>query len=110
MEEIYKKELALLKWIIRLTERLTILTTSMRMKTDLGLTEDDRNLIRALCRMKELEDAFMYENIVINTEDPSQSVTQPDIFSDNTSVTAKVDTIDTDIDITPIETIKTKKK
>jgi len=110
MEEIYRKELALMKWIIHLTERLTILTTSMKMKTDYGLTEEDRNLIRALCYLKEVGDTLMYENIIINRDDTSQSVTQSDIFSANTSVTAKVDCIGMDIDISPIETIKEEKK
>ena len=110
MEETYKKELGAMKWLVRLTERLTILTTSMRLKTDLGLTDDDKYvMIEALNRVRELGWIPMYENIVINREEESASMTQPDLFFDRKSETAKVDTIGIDIDTPPKET-KNKKK
>ena len=91
MEEIYKKELGAMKWLVRLTERLTILTTSMRLKTDLGLTDDDKYImIEALNRVRELGWIPMYENIVINKEEDNQSVTQTDMFSESPSLTANI--------------------
>ena len=109
MEEIYKKELGAMKWLVRLTERLTILTTSMRMKTDLGITEEDRVMINALCALKEVGPLLMYENITVEKDEDSQSVTQINLFTDEKSTTAKVDCIGIDIDMPPIET-KNKKK
>ena len=108
MEEIYRKEMGAAKWLIRLTERLTILTTSMRMKTDLGVTEEDVAMIKDLHRAKEMGYVPMFENIVINKEEPGKTVTQSDLFNDIESVTAKVDTIGINIDSTPTETIKNK--
>ena len=110
MEEIYKKELGAMKWLVRLTERLTILTTSMRMKTDLGLTDDDKYvMIEALNRVRELGWIPMYENIVINRGEDSQSVSQSSLFHDESSVTVETDSLGIDIDTPPIET-KNKKK
>ena len=110
MDETYKKELTPLKWLFRLTERLTIITTSLNIKTDLGLTEDDIRLIRTLHGVKELQDIFMYETVIIKKDDDNISVTQPDLFDDDVSVTAKVDTLGIDIDTKATETTKDKKK
>ena len=87
MEEIYRKEMGAAKWLIRLTERLTILTTSMRMKTDLGVTEEDVAMIKDLHRAKEMGYVPMFENIVIDRktdddESPGSSVRQTDLFTD----------------------------
>ena len=110
MEEIYKKELGAMKWLVRLTERLTILTTSMRMKTDLGLTDDDKYvMIEALNRVRELGWIPMYENIVINRDEESASVTQSNLFFDKKAEVIQTDSLGIDIDILPIET-KNKKK
>ena len=110
MEEIYKKELGAMKWLVRLTERLTILTTSMRMKTDLGLTDDDKYvIIEALNRVRELGWIPMYENIVINRDEDSQSVTQTNLFHDEISTTAQADCLGMEVDMPTIET-KNKKK
>jgi len=114
MEETYKKELGAMKWLVRLTERLTILTTSMRLKTDLGLTDDDKYvMIEALNRVREFGWIPMYENIVINRDDDSsQSVTQTNLFHDEiseVSTTAQVNSLGIDIDTPAIET-KNKKK
>jgi len=90
MEEVHKKELGAMKWLIRLTERLTILTTSIRIKTDLGLTEDDVEMIRALHRIRELGYVPMHETIVINKEEDCQSTTQANLFHESPSLTADI--------------------
>jgi len=119
MEEVYKKELGVMKWIARLTERLTIITTSMRIKQDLGITEEDREIIEALGALRENGPLLMYETITVNKEEDSQSVTQTNLFTDETteqansstagkSVTAKVDCIGMEIE--PLMETKKKKK
>ena len=109
MEEIYKKELGAMKWIARLTERLTIITTSLRIKQDLGITEEDNEIIRALCGLREVGPLLMYENVTVKKEDNSQSVTQTNLFNEDVSTTAQVDCLGIDVDNTTIET-KNKKK
>jgi len=108
MEEVYKKELGVMKWIARLTERLTIITTSMRIKQDLGITEEDREIIEALGALRENGPLLMYETITVNKEEDSQSVTQTNLFTDEKSVTAKVDCIGMEIE--PLIETKKKKK
>jgi len=79
----------------------------MRIKQDLGITEEDRDIIKTLCALKETGSLLMYETITVDKEKDSQSVTQVDLFTDKCSVTAKVDCIGMEIEA-PIETKKKK--
>jgi hypothetical protein len=108
MEEIIRKEMTTTKWLYRLAERLRIVTESMKFKSDLGVTEEDWDILRDLHRSHELGYMPMYENVVINKE-VCQTVTQPDLFSDKKDVTVCVDTICINLVEDGIEPIKKKK-
>jgi hypothetical protein len=109
MEEIIRKEMTTTKWLYRLAERLRIVTESMKFKSDLGVTEEDWDILRDLHRSHELGYMPMYENVTIDREKTSQSVTQPDLFTDKKDVTVCVDTICMNLVEDGIEPIKKKK-
>jgi len=108
MEEIIKKEMTTTKWLFRLAERLRIITESHKFKTDMGVTEEDYDILKDLHRFHELGYIPMYENVIINKE-PSQSVTQPDLFTDKKDITVCVDTICIGFDDILLEPTKKKK-
>lgn len=91
MEEIITKEMTTTKWLYRLAERLRIITESMKFKSDLGVTEEDYDILKDLHRFHELGYMPMYENILVNRDESSQSVSQTNLFSE-TNHTDKIDT------------------
>jgi len=108
MEEIIRKEMTTTKWLFRLAERLRIITESHKFKSDMGVTEEDYDILKDLHRFHELGYIPMYENVIINKE-PSQSVSQPDLFSDKKDATVCVDTICVNLVEDIFEPIKEKK-
>ena len=93
MEEIITKEMTTTKWLYRLAERLRIITESMKFKSDMGVTEEDYDILKDLHRFHELGYMPMYENILVNKDESSQSVSQANLFSDKNDVTVCPDTI-----------------
>jgi len=111
MEEIIRKEMTTTKWLFRLAERLRIITESHKFKSDMGVTEEDYDILKDLHRFHELGYIPMYENVVINKES-SQTVTQPDLFAEpivGKDVTVTVDVIGINIVEDSIEPTKEKK-
>ena len=110
MEEIIKKEMTTTKWLFRLAERLRIITESHKFKSDMGVTEEDYDILKDLHRFHELGYIPMYENVTIDRDKTSQSVTQPYLFCDKKDVIVCVDTICMGFDSVVIEPKKDKKK
>jgi hypothetical protein len=112
MEEIIRKEMTTTKWLFRLAERLRIITESHKFKSDMGVTEEDYDILKDLHRFHELGYIPMYENVIINKGESATSVSQADLFSTNTDkkdVTVCVDTICIGFDELSLEPTKEKK-
>lgn len=107
MEETIRKEMPFLKWLTKFTERCDVIQLSIKQK--LEIREEDWEIVRLLHRNHFLGNLPIYETILINRDEDSQSVTQTDLFSADQSVTATVETIGTEIENILSETIKEKK-
>jgi hypothetical protein len=108
MEEIIRKEMPFIRWMAKVTERLNIVQLSIKEKIE--IREEDWEIIKLLHRQHNIGALPIYENIVINKDESSQSVTQANLFSADVSSTAVVDSNGTDIEPPKAETIKKKKK